>query len=455
MSPHATAPCAASDVRDQHGQLGHYRSLAGVDLGSLRLGDFDRVERIELSAGQTQSMVDAIVDDSTRAAARIAAGVRHAVGSGTDPESVGAAVHRVLTRGRFLKGSRSLLDVPTVVSLVRQAVRAGAPVRLVTRGFPFKQYDSGLKAAGRLPDLAELGGLVRLWELVAAITACYPPGVDLWVRQDGGYHRPRAETDIEAYTEGLRRLQAQLGLPDFVSWFDDRQLAPALLDADQETERKQLIEEFVDRIEAIAAPAAEKFDAPAASAMLAAAFVGPAVGGVAPFAGLFRSLVFSSPIPAPAGVRPWEYARRVLARIEVPDSDPEVSDSRRQLLRRAWLDTIRFQATQLADAQVGVWDRLPPHIRLVNNPGLDRGVIGFSPLGGSGLLPWHGTGCLDDRGLVSVNFLAVLADRGFVPVTSELLGSDQPFLMVPPSSTGVRNGRLVLRDGVSPRLRPR
>jgi hypothetical protein len=136
VSPHASAPCAASDIGDQHGQLGHYRSLAGVELGSLRLGHFDRVEGIRLSTAQTQSLVRAIVDDSTQAVARIAAGVRHAVGSGTDPESVGAAVHRVLTRSRFLKGSRSLLDAPTAVSRVRQAVRAGAPIRLVTSSLP-------------------------------------------------------------------------------------------------------------------------------------------------------------------------------------------------------------------------------------------------------------------------------------------------------------------------------
>jgi hypothetical protein len=414
------------------------------------------VEPIELTAGQTQSIIDGIVADSALAAQRIAAGVRHAVGAGTDPESVGAAVHRVLTRSRFLKGSRSLLDVPTVVSRVRPAVRAGAPIRLVTRGFPFKQYDSGLKAAGPLPDLAELGALVRLWELTAAITACYRPGVDLWVRRDGGYHRPRSEADIDAYAGGLRLLQASLGLPDFLSWFDDRKLAPALLDTELATRREQLIEEFADRIDAIIEPAAERLDTEAASTLLAARFADlPAASGLAVFHDLFRSLLFSSPVPTPAGVEQREYARRVLADVRALDGSTELAAARRQVLRRAWRETVRFQATQLADTQVGVWDRLPPHIRLVNNPGRDHGVIGFSPLGGSGLLPWHGTGCVDDRGLVSVNFLAVLVDRGFVPVTSGLLGTSQPFLMVPPSVTGRRGGRRVLLDDLSARLRPR
>ncbi|MGH8574100.1 MAG: hypothetical protein ACREX8_16225, partial [Gammaproteobacteria bacterium] len=47
------------------------------------------------------------------------------------------------------------------------------------------------------------------------------------------------------------------------------------------------------------------------------------------------------------------------------------------------------------------------------------------------LLPWHGTGCLDGRSLLVAEFLVSLDHRGFCPVYSDLIGDEQPLLMVP------------------------
>lgn len=446
---------APSETRSSHG---YFQSLAKVDLRHLRSANFRSVEAIHLSIPETVTIVNAIVADSTAAVTRIAAAARQCVGTGTDPQTVGALVHRVLTRSRFLKGSRSLLDVPTVVALVAEAVRDGAPIRLVARGFAFKQHDNRLKAAGRSPDLAELGGLLRLWELSAAISAAYPPGVELWIRRDGDYYRPRRDSDIDAYAGGLARLQQAAGLTGFARWFDDRDLLTELLEPAELSRRGLLVAEHIDLIETLVAPAAGRFDAASASAALAHRYAVPlAAGAVVDFADLFRSLLYSVPVPAPAGADPVDSARHVLSDIHQAWPPADVAEARQHVLAHAWRDTTQYIATQLADWEIGVWQRLPPHIRLTNTPGRQRGVAGFCPLGGSGLLPWHGTGFLDERGQVSVGFLAVLADRGYLPVTSDLLGMDQPFAMVPPALTTRRHGRLGLHPDAyaRPRLRTR
>jgi hypothetical protein len=86
-----------------------------------------------------------------------------------------------------------------------------------------------------------------------------------------------------------------------------------------------------------------------------------------------------------------------------------------------------------------------------------RACRGFSYLGGSTLLPWHGTGCLDNRGLVCAEFLVSLDHRDFLPVYSNLLGDRQPSLMVPSTWVKFAQGRRRVDPHLlaTARLRPR
>jgi hypothetical protein len=56
-------------------------------------------------------------------------------------------------------------------------------------------------------------------------------------------------------------------------------------------------------------------------------------------------------------------------------------------------------------------------------------------------LPWHGTGCLDGRGVLCAEFLVSLDHRNFLPVYCDLIGDDQPLLMVPFARTLFTEGR--------------
>jgi hypothetical protein len=117
---------------------------------------------------------------------------------------------------------------------------------------------------------------------------------------------------------------------------------------------------------------------------------------------------------------------------------------------------VNHLAASQADTATGLTQRYPPHIRLatvVSRPGCS----GFSYLGGSTLLPWHGIGCLDNRGLLCAEFLVILDHHGFHPVYSDLINDKQPLLMVPPTRVTFTQGRQRVDPNLLAiaRLRPR
>jgi len=85
----------------------------------------------------------------------------------------------------------------------------------------------------------------------------------------------------------------------------------------------------------------------------------------------------------------------------------------------------------LTDRDMAYDAMLGAHLRLTAvTPGPGR--CGFAGLGGSGLLPWHGTAAVDRRGVLSTDFAISLLDRAFVPVYADVLGgAEQPWFMAP------------------------
>jgi hypothetical protein len=155
------------------------------------------------------------------------------------------------------------------------------------------------------------------------------------------------------------------------------------------------------------------------------------------------SLVYSVPVSARAGTDSRQWACQVLAwpdRFTAPDVSPELAAARREVMSCSWQDSANYLAACLADAAVGVAEQFPLHVRLATVASRP-GCSGFSYLGGSTLLPWHGTGCLDGRGLLCAEFLVSLDHRGFLPVYCDLIGDEQPLMMVPFARTRYAHGR--------------
>ena len=432
--------------------ISHARSLRALPLALLRTTSWTDPCPVRLDASELAALLDALQASSQAASARLADhAVAHVAASTpgisasqpTDcgvlrcPHQVVTALHRILTRSRFVKGSRSCYPLETALAQMLPFVHARQPITVVTVGFPFKQHDNGLKAAGPGPDLAELGALLRLKELHDAITALYPPGLHVVVLHDGGYWRPRSETEIQCYRRQLRRYAQLIGLAPVMRFCDQASFVTQLLGPQGWDQRERHRHRFRDLISLLAHRPCSLSQAARIDHRLAQALPPALLSEVPSFHDILSSLVYSVPIPTQPGVDPRQWACQVLAHPDeftAPGLSPDLIAARRQVITCAWHDSVTYLAACLADAAAEVSHHFPPHVRLATVASRP-GCSGFTYLGGSTLLPWHGTGCLDGRGLLCAEFVISLDDRGFLPVYCDLLGDDQPLLMVPLART--------------------
>jgi hypothetical protein len=437
--------------------ISHARSLRALPLHLLRTSSWVDQWPVRLDASELATLLGTLRAGSEAASARLADNaIAHAtasiVGSAGSlssrcppqgPRDVVAALHRILTRSRFLKGSRSCFPLETAVVQMGPFVQALLPITILTIGFPFKQHDNGLKAAGPWPDLAELGALLRLKELHDAFAAVYPPGLRIVVLNDGGYSRPRGWAEMRRYRRQLRRYAQMLGLDDAARFCDQSCFVARLLGPRGWARREQHRRKFRELITSLAGSPRSLDSATGIDQRLAEELPRALLVNVPSFRDILSSLVYSVPVPARAGVEPRRWACEVLAwpdGFSAPELSPEIVSARREVVGCAWQDTVNYLAASLADAAVGVAERFPPHVRLATVASRP-GCSGFSYLGGSTLLPWHGTGCLDGRGLLCAEFLVSLDHRNFLPVYCDLIGDDQPLLMVPFARTLFTQGR--------------
>ncbi|MGH3754517.1 MAG: L-tyrosine/L-tryptophan isonitrile synthase family protein [Pseudonocardiaceae bacterium] len=445
--------------------ISHARSLRALPLDLLRTSAWVDPWPVRLDPGEVQALLGALRASSRDASARLADNaVAHLVAvtggwSPHDPRDVAAGLHRILTRSRFLKGSRSCFPLDTAMAQIVPFIEARQPVTILASGFPFKQHDNGLKAAGPWPDLAELGALLRLKELHGAFAALYPPGLRVVVLNDGGYSRPRGSAEIQCYRRQLRRYAQLAGLGNSVLFHDQSCFVARLLGPRGWSNRERYRRTFRELI-SLLAPSPRTLDsASRAGQRLAQALPASLLADVPSFRDILSSLVYSVPVPAPAGADPRQWACEVLAWPDgytAPDLAPDLVSARREVIASVWHDSVNYLAACLADAATGVSRHFPPHVRLATVASR-QGCSGFSYLGGSTLLPWHGTGCLDGRGLLCAEFLVSLDHRGFLPVYYDLLGDSQPLLMVPRTRVKLLQGHRRVDPTLltAARLRPR
>ena len=364
-----------------------------------------------------------------------------------DDRATAALVRHLLTRKQFIKGARSNYPIEQAYTDMLESVRNRDPIPCAMMGFPLKQCENGLKALGRLPDLAELGALVRLRELHNAIRNVYPPGIRLTVLTDGRHFRPRSAAVIEPYQRKLAEYAKLTGCDDFVHFVDVDDRAADTLAIDP-LDREWRIEHRERLLHAAFAGLDITLDPP--ETLRRAGLIYPGLEGFptgprlprSVFPELFTSIAFSAPVDFPPGMDRMTWAKTVYDSLyDVgPRVAPEVLAARRAVLRHSWDATIRYASTLRVDAELG-YDRLFAGSVWLKAGAPQAGTCGFCFLGGSGLLPWHGTGAVGARGEVSTDFAVSLFDQAFVKVFSPLLGGSQPFMMVPVTATHVAAGQ--------------
>ncbi|ADD41033.1 L-tyrosine/L-tryptophan isonitrile synthase family protein [Stackebrandtia nassauensis] len=438
--------------------LSDTRSLAELDLA--HLGDNRAAcdaHAAHLDAAASRDLVARLTAHTDATAARIGASTTAALGD-ADPVTL---VHHVVTRERFLKGPRGNYSLDVARRDLGPIVAAGEPIPVVTFGFPVKLHYNSLKTSGIRPDLAELGALMRLRELQGAISAVYPPGARVTVLTDGNHFQPRPPERLRAYHDKLAEYHRLVGGDAYLELADVEEVAARRLGTEAIAKREALIDDNIAAIDALLSGLDVRLGPVPMLAQASRRYADPGHrrgdGTSMPvFADLFRSLMYVVPLSPPPGTRRAEWARRVYAdafNLFDPGLDAALRADRAEMLAETWRRTVRYLAVLTVDSLLGYDDAslFPGRVRLTPNP--RPGALGFTYLGGAGVLPWHGTAAVDARAKLSSDFAVALRDRGYVPVYSELLDDEQPWFMVP--GTFVRDGELdaAIRDRVHLRRR--
>ncbi|GAA0929260.1 hypothetical protein GCM10009554_11480 [Kribbella koreensis] len=405
----------------------HQTTLSALRLGDLRPAPLAARHGIHLSAQETDDLIGRLVSEAHKAAAAHAEKVLRTT---TDPLE---RIYEVLQRRPFRAGSRANYRPADICRDLAVTVERRQPLRLSKLLFAVKHWHNRLKAAGPLPDLTELAMIVRIVELVTTLRAVYPPGVeDFHLINDGEHYRPHPAAPFADGIRTLRRYADAAGA-DFLRFRDIDELAGWTYEPHVLTGHAKLARDSREAYRGLF-DGLDVTDDPINTLHRAAA-LDPSRNLVP----LFRSLVFSVPIPGEPDPR---WSQRVLAELyDLGTSVPsDVRAARRGVLLAAWADALEYLSTSVADAEYDYVDNLVPGaLRLTQRPRPGRAA--FGPLSGRSVGPGHATGVIDARGIVTADFHVALLDQGFVPLHTPLLG-EQPFAMIP--ATAVTDGRFDL-----------
>ena len=358
-------------------------------------------------------------------------------------------LHHMLTRRQFCRGPSSSYPLATAVRDMLSSVSSGEPITLVLPGFPIKQCRNRLKAMGPLPDLAELGFLVRVRELWQATRRIYEPGIRVCILTDGLHFQRNPPALVHAYSQHLRRYVHMTGMIDIIDVSDmdavaAQRLGPQILEQRGDIEaryRGQLWDAFagldiakdpIDTLNRIVAcDPSRRWHTPSSSDTLSLADVRSVV----------TSMLNMVATAAPAGMDRQRWSAAVLSdiyNVTDPQASPELLAGRRDVLHQTLDASVHYVAAAATDRALGYERLLTSGVRLTANTP-PPGRCGFAGLGGSELLPWQGTAAVDHNGMLATDFAISLADQGFLPIYAPLLGTRQPWFMAPTSVVHVRD----------------
>ncbi|GGI82412.1 hypothetical protein GCM10011581_19750 [Saccharopolyspora subtropica] len=414
----------AGEPRAAEPRLSHATSIAQLRVGEFSTHPAVWRRGVELTAEQQRRIVKSLCGNAIERGRQLGRRVR----AGT--EGVVRALWRVITAKPF-GAARSAYPPEAAESDMRAAVEANLPVPLVMLGPPTKQDGSRLKALGGLPDLAEVAMLARLLQLDAAIRQIHPPGIRVTALADPSHFRFRAPGRYQGYHEAFADLLDSTGARDIVVVRDIDDAADEHPDCGDRAQRPALLDEHRARYTAAFEGLDIRRDPLAVLAEADAR--DPGHPGQPRFVELFRSVLHAVDVPHRGG-DPFAWSQQIYADpYELSDRTvpAEVRAARADLLDLTWRETITYLANKHVDADLNygaLWgrDRVRMSFSIRPTPGRFR----FIPLGGSGVMPWHGTAVLNAHHEVSVDYAISLAHQAFVPIYRPG-GGPQPWFMVP------------------------
>jgi hypothetical protein len=298
-------------------------------------------------------------------------------------DDIAARVFSVLLSSAYRKNSLTAMELslcrPTIMSALQRCIRRGSPIQITVLAFPFKVPNPAKVGTRTLPDFAELAAIRQCLRLGAAIQCVYSPGLSYHILHDGALIADAfgVDTDeVRQYQTYFSKLAEKVA-PGFIRCYDfDALQQQSALDPSESIEELRLIAKrwFWER----------------------------------------------------HGTTEWKAAfRKTLGMInlrEIPAR--KIAD----LLRHATVGRLPFgwehieqrvhtAMTQyhVADAIIHQFDPRPScfpdavHATTQERPGR---LSLWTVRRGQSLLPWHGVGCLDERGRARVLHAIEVRERG-------------------------------------------
>ena len=311
-------------------------------------------------------------------------------------------VLQLLSSSRYRKGSLEHMNFPRyrshLLATLRRCTRAGAPVQLTLMAFPFKVPNRAKAGSRTLPDLAELTAVRWCQALGARIAEIYSPGLRLEIIHDGALI---AEVfgvglaEVRAYEEYFGRLLHGAGAESVIRCHDFEALqrrtgldpSPALDQLREEAAHWSRSSRDTPGWRACFSKSLGMLQLRDLSPREAATLLRAAVRGALP------------PEYAPVEQRVHE----AMTAYRVKNAIIHCFDPRAVAFPDAIHATTRVQPGRLA-----LW--------LVRR--------------GSGLLPWHGVGAVDNAGRARVTLAAQVEGRPDMRAVV-LTGEDTPFCYAP------------------------
>ncbi|MGB6437943.1 MAG: L-tyrosine/L-tryptophan isonitrile synthase family protein [Methyloceanibacter sp.] len=136
-------------------------------------------------------------------------------------------VFSVLISGAYRRNSLARMRLaecrPAMISALRRCTKNGSPIQLTVLAFPFKTPNSAKVGARRLPDFAEFAAIRHCCALRDAIQVVYPPGLEFHILHDGLLIAEVVgieAQEVRQYEEYFAKLTKIAGASDFIRCHD-------------------------------------------------------------------------------------------------------------------------------------------------------------------------------------------------------------------------------------------
>lgn len=341
-------------------------------------------------------------------------------------KSLAEQIREILLNRRYKRGKRKENNPRMLLQKIVKCLTEHKPVQLTISLFPCK-IPNRLKAAGHLPDLAEVASIARIAEIGLSVAQLYEPGLEVIVLTDGMRFKHVLEFDLNIlarYQQQLRKIVQALDVDRYVKLVEYMSFLKKHLPKEKLQEKKNayknLRAEYVSLV-------GENIDIDSPLKYLEKLEKeNKNISVVAKIINLYHSLIYSNYF-AEFFENPDAdlLTKRIYKNIfSFDDPDLKINQLRKKVVFKTWHATINYVA-EIASGRVAkpIEKVFPDSIRCDMHNIPDRLTL-YSVDRSTPLTAFHGTGFVDNKYKAGTRFRVSLQKEGFHPVFGSMLDTD-------------------------------